>query len=132
MTIEFTLTAEIPASPQDVYAAWLDSEGHSAMTGSPAHASPHLGDPFDAWDGHISGRNRELEPGRRIVQSWRAKDYADTDADSQIEVILEPTDRGTRLTITHSNVPENQTGHQSGWVTHYFEPMQNYFTWRDA
>lgn len=128
MTHSFTVTALLPASPQTVYDTWLDSTGHSRMTGSPAHASATVGDPFDAWDGHISGRNLELAPGRRIVQSWRAEDYTEADGHSRIEVTLEPVPDGTRLILVHSNIPDNQTGHEAGWNKHYFEPMQVYFS----
>lgn len=127
MTIEFTVSAVIPASPEEIYEAWLDSEGHSKMTGSPAHATAIVGDSFDAWDGYISGKNLELEPGKRIVQSWRGASYKNSDEDSQIEVIFEAVDDGTRITLTHTNVPDDQGSHEPGWTTHYFEPMQRYF-----
>ncbi|PON11934.1 hypothetical protein C2W62_42235 [Candidatus Entotheonella serta] len=89
MSLAFTVSAIIPASPQDVYNAWLDSDGHTQMTGSPAHTSAELGASFDAWDGYISGKNLMLEPGKRIVQSWRTTNFTDADEDSQIEVSLE-------------------------------------------
>ena len=127
MTIEFTVSAVIPASPEAIYKAWLDSDGHTKMTDSPAHATANVGEPFDAWDGYISGKNLELEPGRRIVQSWRATSYADSDGDSQIEVTLEPVDGGTKVTLVHTNVPADQTSREPGWVTHYFEPMKKHF-----
>ena len=69
--IEFTVSDVIPASPDEVYRAWLSSEGHSEMTGGAANASDEVGASFDAWDGYIEGKNVDLEPGRRIVQSWR-------------------------------------------------------------
>ena len=127
MTIEFTVSDVIPASPQIIYDAWLNSDGHTKMTGSPALASAKVGDPFHAWDGHITGKNLKLDSGRRIVQSWRADDYTESDGYSQIEVTLEPVEGGTKITLVHSNVPDNQTGHQAGWVSHYFEPMKRYF-----
>ena len=73
MTLEFTVSAIIPASPETIYEAWLDSDGHTKMTGSPAHATANVGGAFDAWDGYISGKNLELKPGERIVQSWRGQ-----------------------------------------------------------
>jgi uncharacterized protein YndB with AHSA1/START domain len=127
MTIEFTVSAVIPASPEAIYDAWLNSDGHTKMTGSPAHATASVGDPFDAWDGYISGKNLELEPGRRIVQSWRGSSYKESDGDSQIEVSFEPVEGGTKITLTHTNVPDDQASHEPGWTTHYFEPMQKYF-----
>ncbi len=127
MAIEFTVSAVIPASPQTIYDAWLDSDGHTKMTGSPAHATPSVGDAFDAWDGYISGRNLELISGKRIVQSWRGSTYKESDEDSQIEVLFEAVEGGTRVTLAHTNVPDDQASHEPGWTKHYFEPMQNYF-----
>ena len=127
MTIEFTVAAVIPAPPAAVYDAWLDSDGHTKMTGSPAHATANVGDSFDAWDGYISGQNLELEPGKRIVQSWRATSYKESDGDSPIEVTFEPVEGGTKVTLTHTNVPDDQRGHEPGWVSQYFEPMKRYF-----
>lgn len=99
MTIEFSVSAVIPASHEAIYDAWLDTDGHTKMTGSPAHATANVGDPFDAWDGYISGKNLELETGIRIVQSWRATSYKDSDGDSQIEVSLEPVE-GQQFPVT--------------------------------
>lgn len=127
MTIQFTVSAVIPATPDEVYDAWLDSDGHSKMTGSPAHVSAEVGGKFDAWDGYISGKNLELEPGRRIVQSWQGASYKDSDGDSQIEMIFEAIEGGTKITLTHTNVPDDQGSHEPGWTTHYFEPMKTYF-----
>ena len=84
--IEFTVSDTIPASPSEVYEAWLSSEGHTGMTGAEANCTAEVGAEFDAWDGYIAGRNIELEPDRRIVQSWRTVQFADSDPDSQIEV----------------------------------------------
>ncbi len=127
MPFDFTVSAEIPAAPDAVYEAWLDSDGHSQMTGSPAHASAEVGGRFDAWNGYISGRNLELEPGRRIVQSWRTTQFGEDDPDSQIEVTFEAIDGGTRVTLVHTHVPDGHDGYRTGWHSHYFEPMQKHF-----
>ena len=77
MPYTFTLTTTIPASPEEIYQAWLDSLGHSEMTGGAATMSDQIGAAVSAWDGYISGRNLELVPGERIVQSWRTTEFAD-------------------------------------------------------
>lgn len=128
MAYDYILTALIPASPQDIYDAWLDSRAHSAMTGGRAVQSPEVGAEVSAWDDYISGRNLELVPGERIVQSWRTTEFSDEHEDSIVTLTLEETEGGTLLTLTHSNVPEEQTSYEEGgWATHYFEPMQRYF-----
>ena len=79
MPFSFTLTDIIPATPQQIYDAWLDSRGHTKMTGSAARAKPVEGATFSAWGGYIKGKNLTLEPGRRIVQSWRTTKFAKQD-----------------------------------------------------
>jgi uncharacterized protein YndB with AHSA1/START domain len=128
MTHAFTVSAVIPASPEEIYEAWLDGRRHAHMTGTTAaRGSTKVGGKFTVWDGYIAGRNLALSPGRRIVQAWRTTEFAESDVDSQIEVTLVKTARGTRLTLRHSDVPDSHTTYKSGWVTHYFEPMKRYF-----
>lgn len=129
MSHEFTLTATIPATPEEIYDAWLDAGTHAAMTGGEVtRASTEIGGTFDAWGGYIAGTNIALEPGRRIVQAWRTTRFTDDDPDSRIEVILEPVDGGTALTLNHSNVPDGHDGYRDGgWENNYFRPMRAYF-----
>ena len=129
MPLSFTLTDIVPATPQQIYDAWLNSRGHTKMTGSAARAKPVEGATFSAWGGYIKGKNLTLEPGRRIVQSWRTTKFAKQDQDSQIEVLLEAIPEGTRITLHHTNVPDGHAGYQDGgWQQHYFDPMKQYFS----
>lgn len=127
MALQFEVSAVIPAAPAAIYRAWLDSEGHSAMTGAAAEASAKPGAPFTAWDGYIQGRNLELEPSRRIVQSWRTVEFSDSEPDSRLEILFEPVPGGTQVTIRHSNLPPHGGQYEQGWVDSYFEPMKRYF-----
>jgi len=127
MSTEFTVSDTVPAPPQDLYDAWLDSAGHAAMTGAAAHASAAVGGAFDAWDGYISGTNLELGPGLRIVQAWRTQQFeAQADA-SRIEVTFEEAAGGARVTIRHSGIPDGQPDYEQGWVDHYLEPMKRHY-----
>jgi uncharacterized protein YndB with AHSA1/START domain len=128
MTYEFKLSCVLPAPPAAVYDAWLTSAGHSNMTGSAAKMSKRVGAEVSAWDGYIFGKNLELEPGRRIVQSWRTTEFGEGDANSTIIVTLSPIKAGCRLSLRHSGVPDSQTGYEKGgWDSHYFDPMKAYF-----
>jgi activator of HSP90 ATPase len=131
MGYDFELSDVLPASSREVYAAWMSTDGHTAMTGATAKVDPRPGGAFVAWDGYINGKTVALEPGRRIVQTWRTSEFQDSDPDSQIEVLLEPVDGGTRLTLHHRNVPDGQFGYErGGWQESYFEPMKDYFSGR--
>lgn len=127
MSIDFTVSDTIPAAPQALYDAWLNSESHTAMTGGAAHVSAEIGGSFDAWDGYISGTNLELGPGLRIVQAWRTQQFEEQHEDSRIEVTFEGTDGGTLVTIRHTGVPDGQPSYEQGWVDHYLDPMKKHY-----
>ncbi len=123
-----TMSAMIPAEPAVVYAAWLSTKGHTAMTGSRAKASARLGATFTAWDGYIRGRNLELTAVTLIVQSWRTTEFAEDAPDSRLEVHLEAEGRGTRLTLRHTDLPPGEAAtYRQGWKEFYFDPMKRHF-----
>ena len=126
--MEFTLKTIIQASAKEIYTAWLDSEGHSKMTGGAANASDKPGESFTAWDGYIEGKNLALEPYKRIVQSWRTSEFEQGEEDSQIEILLKETEDQTELTLIHTQVPEGGDNYIQGWKEHYFHPMKSYFS----
>ena len=88
MTESFEVSATFPAPPRRVYQAWLSSDEHTAFTGGEAEVDPREGGKFTAWDGYIEGVTVELEPYRRIVQTWRTSDFPDGSGDSRLEVLL--------------------------------------------
>ena len=125
----FTVSTELPATPQSVYDAWLDGGQHGEMTQSPASASTEVAGIFTAHDGYINGINLELEDARRILQTWRTSQFAGTDPDSSVEITFEETPNGTLLTLKHWNIPDGQAkGYESGWQDFYFTPMQEFFS----
>ena len=91
--------ATLPASPSAVYAAWLSSEGHTAMTGCRAEISAEIGSPFRCWGSYIQGKNEELVPGERIGQSWRTLDFPSDAPDSRLTITLSAVPEGTRIEI---------------------------------
>ncbi len=127
MPIEFEVSQVIPASAEAIYEAWLSTDGHTAMTGSPATATDAVGETFEAWEGYIQGRNLELEAPRRIVQSWRTMEFDKSEEDSRLEILLTPEGEGTLVTLRHSMLPEHGMQYQQGWVDSYFLPMLAYF-----
>jgi uncharacterized protein YndB with AHSA1/START domain len=120
------VTAVIPASPENIYRAWLDGNEHSAFTGSRATVDPH--GRFTAWDGYIQGTTVDRHPGRRIVQTWRTTEFPKGSSDSRLEIQLERVADGTRMTLIHTDIPEGQgEQYKTGWNTKYFVPMKAYF-----
>lgn len=122
------LVAEYSVSPQSIYEAYLDSEEHSAFTGSSASVEGRVGGEMTAWDGYISGVILELEPYDRIVQSWRTTEFPEGSNDSRLEILLVAIDNGTSVTLLHSDIPDGQGEmYGEGWEDYYFKPMRAYF-----
>jgi uncharacterized protein YndB with AHSA1/START domain len=129
MVYDFEVSGVVAASNEELYRAWLSSDLHTAMTGGHAAIDPAVGGEFTAWDGYIHGRNLELEPFSRIVQTWRTTQFTAVDPDSQIEVTFESHDGGTLVRVRHSGVPSEQLGYENGgWQKSYFDPMSRYFS----
>ena len=122
------LSTILPVSPMDVYDAWLSSDGHTAMTGGAATSEPRVGARHTAWGGYITGKHLELEPGKRILQSWRTTEFPDHVLDSKLEIRLVAIPKGTRLTLLQSGIPDGQGEmYSDGWQEHYFVPMKKHF-----
>lgn len=127
MALEFEVSHQFPATAEAIYHAWLDSDEHTAMTGGSAAVSNVVGGAFEAWDGYITGKNLELEPSKRIVQSWRTTEFTDDEEDSRLEIVLEAQAGGTLVTIKHTNLPGHGLQYEQGWIDSYFVPMMGYF-----
>lgn len=130
-TIE--MSAVIAAAPDDVYAAWMTAKGHAAFTGAPASISARAGTRHTAWDGYIHGWVLKAGPGRRATLAWRTSDFAPGDMDSLVELSIERAKEGTRVKLTHCEIPEGQgERYTKGWEEFYFAPLAKYFAARTA
>jgi activator of HSP90 ATPase len=63
------------STPHEVYEALMDEKTHSAFTGGKAKISRKVGGQFTIYEGDIEGKNLELIPDQKIVQSWRYSDW---------------------------------------------------------
>ena len=111
-TESITLWEIFPASPREIYDAWLSS-AHGKMVGSTATVDPRVGGAFTAWDGYIRGTTLELEPYRRIVQAWRTTEFSAASPDSRLELLLEQVEGGTRLTSGTPRSPKDRAAPSS-------------------
>jgi uncharacterized protein YndB with AHSA1/START domain len=129
MSTETVLVSEVIAAPKNrLYAAWLDSDEHSAFIADVAAVEPFVGGSHSSFGGYATGKVLALEPNQKIVQSWRASDFPDGAPDSRLEVTFEETVGGTLITVLHTGLPAGQSDrYRDGWLRHYFAPMKTYF-----
>jgi activator of HSP90 ATPase len=117
-------TATFKTSPHEVYEALMDAKKHAAFTEGAAKISRQVGGTFSISDGEIEGKNLELVPDRKIVQAWRYSDWP-VGHYSTATFELEKIDKGTRLTFTQRDVPDDKYEDiKQGWKDYYWLPMK--------
>jgi len=121
-------------APRDrVYAAWTEPGqlktwfGPESVKTRNLIADVRVGGQF-RWDCTdpegkgvtISGEYRELQPGRKIVFTWRLEEDEDWENHNSI-VTVEFFDRegGTEVRLTHKKHPNepSRDDHQQGWIS---------------
>lgn len=117
----------LSATPEDVYAAFMDSKTHSVFTGAKAKIDPVVGGRFSVWDNYAAGETLELAPGKKIVQSWRASDWPQHHY-STITLLFSKSGKGTKLSFSQKGIPQEFFDDiKQGWVDYYWDPMKEMF-----
>lgn len=125
-TVIIEQEVDLPGTPSQVYEAYIDAAKHAEFTCLSAEIDGKEGGNMMAGDGYIHGRIIELVPEVLIVQTWHASNFPEGH-DSQLKIMLEESDHGTTLHMTHSGVPaEMEEQIAEGWHRHYWEPLRAY------
>lgn len=143
MSDAYEVRRKVRASPKRLFEAWLDSHEHSEITGGTARVSGGQGDAFSAFDGLNTGKNLEIQPYHRIVQTWRTAEPGAGAFESHVEVTLATGSEsgglpgsahdGTTVKLRHSGLPPGQTLFSAQWwEDRYFKPMDTYFAQGNA
>ena len=115
------------ASPQALYNLYMDAKKHAAVIHGKVSITKKVGAKFSAFGSYIKGKNLHLVPNKMIVQTWRGSDWKKTDPDSVFVLCFEKSDRGTQMTMIHSNIPDKHVkGIRQGWTDYYWKPWKNY------
>ncbi|MDX6241599.1 MAG: hypothetical protein QOG10_6423 [Kribbellaceae bacterium] len=126
MSIQQQVT--IPAEPAQVYAVLADAEALSALSGMTGVAGRSAGEEFSAFEGNVVGRQIELVPGERIVQTWRFPAW-EPGVYSIVRFTLVAEDGGTRLVIDQHGEPDDWHDHvDANWPTFYQTPLTRHFS----
>ncbi|PPD58520.1 SRPBCC family protein [Dehalogenimonas etheniformans] len=118
--------AVFEAPARRVYDALMNSEQHSAFTGDTASIDARMGGRFKAYGDYISGTFREIVPGKKIVQDWRASDWP-PGVFSIVTIQLQGKNEVTTLRLTQEGVPETFAEEISqGWHDFYWDRLREY------
>jgi uncharacterized protein YndB with AHSA1/START domain len=120
----------INAEPARVLEALTNSTQFAELTGAPAaQLSAIEGAQIELFGGHITGRNIEYVPNRRLVQAWRAASWPEG-AYSVVKFDLEGNGKdSTHLVFDHTGFPpEHHDDLAAGWQKMYWEPLNRYLS----
>lgn len=116
------------APPASIYRALIDSATHAKFTGAPAQIRAEVGGSWSAYNGGISGITLELVPNELLVQTWRAGSWP-AGAHSLVKFALTPEGKGTKVTLDHDALSDEQVPHiEGGWEKMYWEPLRKYLS----
>lgn len=119
---DYTTSIDIEASPETVFDHLVSAEGMVAWMGQTAELDPRPGGVFSVdIDGNpIRGEYLAVEPHHTVVVSWGLAGSDILPAGStRVEFRLTPIDGGTRLDLTHTDLPDEQVPpHAEGWPHH--------------
>jgi activator of HSP90 ATPase len=119
------------ASRARVYQALTDAKQFRKVTDfsipdATTTISPEVGGAFSLFGGVILGRHIEMIPNERLVQAWRAADWA-PGIYSIAKFQLNQAGADTRLVFDHTGFPQSKAESLAdGWKSHYWEPLQKF------
>jgi len=115
MTI--TVTRTFSVSPKTMYYMLTDEDGLAYWFGDRVYTRPQVGGHvLHSWQNnwHITGEFTELVENERVAFTWRD---AGDDVKSNVTYQLEAVEGGTKVTVTHENIPAHakESDFLQGW-----------------
>jgi len=128
------MTENFYCRPQDICDCLLDGSRVQHFTRSAAKISPTLG-AFEMFDGNIHGETIEYEPGKKIIQKWRFRNWPEGHYSMVKITFREPEPGNCFVDLLQTNVPEcdgfgNETvmdTTENGWKNLIFSRIRRVF-----
>ena len=134
--MSFTKSVTLPVSPDEAFALVTQPDRLRRWQTVSAYVDLRAGGAY-RWTvtpGHVAGGTfREVEPGKRVVFGWGWEGNDDLKPDaSTVTVTVEPDGDGSKVTLVHEGLDEQQlASHAEGW-NHYLERLEKLAATGDA
>ncbi|MGI9628578.1 MAG: SRPBCC family protein [Longimicrobiales bacterium] len=121
------VTTVIAARPETVFGILTTPEGLSTWLGGTATFEATVGAPFQIvfqqFGTTVAGEVRELTESERLALTWGVAEGPQSEVmpegSTLVTFDLTPEDGGTRVTVTHEDLPDPEVGgHKHGWRFH--------------
>lgn len=127
--LSFTLTHTFRATPVQVFDALINSKALTEWSGE-GSVSKKVGGAFTMFDGWVEGKVLAYKPCKELAYTWKTTEWPKEWEASEVRYIFAPTKTGTKVTLTHTNLPnaKEAKNHKTGWTEHVFEPLEKFLT----
>ena len=135
---DIIIVRKLKASPEKVYAAitrpdqilqwWGPDAGPAIRAETDLRSGGRYSIVFRLMDGsehNPTGIYREVIPNEKVVFTWQWPGRSEWE--SQVTILLQPIDIGTKLTLKHERLPNEEAinSHTAGW-TGWVGELQTY------
>ena len=126
---ELVREIHIKASPEVIFGYLTDPDKYVEWGGTEAVLDPRPGGTYRVLMGgtHQSdGEFLEVVPNERVLFSfgWDEPGHPIPGGSTQVEIRLEPDERGTTVRLTHSGLPEDAVSDHTGGWDHYLGRLE--------
>uniref|UniRef100_A0A1Y1KRG0 Activator of Hsp90 ATPase AHSA1-like N-terminal domain-containing protein n=2 Tax=Photinus pyralis TaxID=7054 RepID=A0A1Y1KRG0_PHOPY len=130
-TTTVTDKEEFRTTADEMYQTFVDPQRLAAFTRSPPKVfeGANKGGKFELFGGNVSGEYLELEPGKKIVQSWRLSQWpAGHFSKLHIEFEQNNVDHVTVMRVEWKGVPVGQEEvTKRNWLEYYVKSIKQTF-----
>ena len=115
-------------SADELFETYTDPRKHSRAIGAPVTLSREPGSTFAAFGVRmVRGKTLLITPKSRIVQTWRAQMWKDSDPDSVLVLTFSRTPTGAAIELVQAGVPDAAYEViDAGWHEMYWKPWKEY------
>uniref|UniRef100_A0A6M2DLS5 Putative activator of 90 kDa heat shock protein atpase log 1 n=1 Tax=Xenopsylla cheopis TaxID=163159 RepID=A0A6M2DLS5_XENCH len=126
-TTTINLKHKFQCKAQEFYDAMTRIEMVTAFTRGPVQLDATKGGDFKMFGGNIIGTFQELIPAKKIVQTWRYKQWPQGHY-SKVTIDIEEKSDHTEVNITQVGVPKSEVETTTAnWERYYWESMKRTF-----
>ena len=126
-TSDISESYEFQATAKELYLTFIDKARVAAWSRAPPDVDPVVGGKFSLFHGNVSGVFQELEDGKRLVQTWRLKDWPESHH-AKLTLLFDQGLDGTSLRVTMEGVPIGaEDAVKSNFVEYYIKPIKQTF-----
>ncbi|KAK9702970.1 Activator of Hsp90 ATPase, N-terminal [Popillia japonica] len=126
-TSTINITQKFQCKAEEFYNAMTRIEMVTAFTRGPVKIDPVKGGKFELFRGNITGTFEELIPGKKIVQSWRYKQWPEGHYSTVTININEKSDH-TEVEVIQTGVPKGEVDvTKANWDRYYWDSMKATF-----